>query len=222
VSKKQKKTDKKVSAYDTPTPEKKAFGARMRKAREDHGMTLTDAAHKLGYSQAVQMSNMENGFRMPPMRLLMQCTELYGTTMDYLCGFAQDSDRDPAVSIVRLLTASASADFKRLIDTVTETSVDIARKVLPTAAAGERVAASALEAHSALLRFAELNPKFQDMRAGNVVMSKSEAAARNAREYMDSMLRARRVLAAKSSGESLVAAAGAPTAQLKLIAMEEC
>ena len=108
-----------ASAYDAPTPEKIAFGRRMREAREIAGMSQFEAADAMGYGQAVQLSIMESGQCLPTARVLMHCAVLYGTTMDFLCGFVQDSDRDPAVTAQREVALRIPADIRRLIATIT-------------------------------------------------------------------------------------------------------
>jgi transcriptional regulator with XRE-family HTH domain len=222
VTKPRKKSTK-PSAYDTPTPEKKAYGARLKLARETQGLTQIDAAHMLGYTQAVHLSNMENGNRLPPLHVLIQCANLYGTTLDFLCGLSEEVDRDPAVAIQRMLTASTRSSFDRLIAEVTARSVEVARKLLPSASAGERIAQAGLEAATALSRLEELNPKaWENLKGGSNAQAKSAALRSSCTEYLESMLRARRVMSAKTQGEAMVAAAGQPIAQLQLIATEEC
>lgn len=108
-----------TSTYDAPTAEKLAFGKRMRESREIAGLDQAEAAQALGYSQQVQLSLIESGQRMPTARVLMHCAVLYGTTMDYLCGFAADIDRDPAAVVQREVAGRVVADVRRLIATIT-------------------------------------------------------------------------------------------------------
>lgn len=190
---------KKVSAYEMPTPEKVAMGARLRTAREMAGMSQGDAAEKLGYSQAVQLSLMEAGKRPVNLERLIQCASLYGTTMDYLCGLAPDVDRDPAVSVQRELTARLSADLQSLVAELAHRSVDVARNVMPTTSDGSRMAAQALEAHAALLRVMELNPKWQAMKGGSLLQSRMEVLASTARAYSSHVERGRRLMAVRST-----------------------
>lgn len=191
---------KPVSSYDQPTPEKRAYGARMRHAREMAGLTQDEAAKRMGYAQAVQLSNMEAGNRMPPLHVLVQAAKLYGTTMDYLCGLADDADRDPASAMVRHVSGRITSELNRLIDVMVSTGVDTARKVLPTAAEGQRLASLVLEAQSGLRTFRSRNPKFEAMPAGALLESRMDLAAEAARRYVDGMERARRVLQARVNG----------------------
>lgn len=186
-----------VSAYETVTPEKKAYGARLSEAREVSGMSLTEAADALGYSQPVQLSLMENGKRMPTVRVIVQCAELYGTTTDFLCGLSADGDRDPATSLQRHIASRVTAEVQRLIVTMSRTSVDAVRELMPAAADGQRLAALVIEAKSALDAFRKLNPKFDDMRGGSNVMLKMELATLSAIHYAARVDRTKRLMSAK-------------------------
>lgn len=196
-----RKLKKAPSAYEAPTAEKIAYGKRMRHAREVAGLTLTDAAVAMGYSQPVQLSNMENGNRMVTLRILTQAVTLYGTTMDYLCGFAEDSDRDPATAALRHVTGRVTADMQRLIATLTRVSVDAVRELLPGQAEGQRMASLVIEANMALALFAQRNPKFEDMRASSNLVSKIHMANEAAVRYVAQVDRAKRLMSARTTSD---------------------
>ena len=123
-----------ASRYEAPTAEKILFGKRMRHAREVAGLTLTDAAVAMGYSQPVQLSNMENGNRPMTLRIMLQAAALYGTTADYLCGLSPDPDPDPAVGAQALVAARVTAEVRNLLQLMTTASVDVVRELRPDAA----------------------------------------------------------------------------------------
>lgn len=198
TTKSQGKRDR--SPYDSPTAEKKAFGERLRIARETSGLSQIDAANAMGYSKGVQLSNMESGNRMPTMRVLMEATKLYGTTMDYLCGFTEDCDRDPAAAAVRHVSNSVSAVVQRLITVMVNSSVETARKLLPTAGEGQRIASMVLELRTTLEAFKAKNKKFEDMPMGATLERRVEVAAEAARAYTQQYERAQRVLQARVGG----------------------
>lgn len=189
---------KAANPYDLPTPEKIAYGKRMRHAREVAGLSLTEAAQAMGYSQPVQLSNMENGNRFPPHQVLCKATKLYGTTMDFLCGFADDSDRDPATAALRHVTGRVTADLQRLIGTMTRVSVEAVRELMPGAADGQRMASLAIEANIALAIFAQKNPKFQDMRGASNFVNKLHMATEAATRYVLQVDRAKRLMQARA------------------------
>lgn len=182
------------SPYDLPTPEKRAFGARMTAAREMAEITQAEAAKRLGYAAATQLSNMETGNRPVPLEVLMKAAVLYGTSMDYLCGLSDDPDRDPASAAVRHVSSRVTAEVNRLVDVMVHTSVDALRKVLPAATEGQRLAGMILETQAALGTFRTLNKRFDAMPGGNTLATKVEVAADAARQYAVSMNRAQRIM----------------------------
>lgn len=201
--------------YDTPNDEKRAYGRRLREAREVAGLSQAEAAQSLGYSQAVQLSLMESGQRMPPHAVLVACAKLYGTTMDFLCGLAPDSDRDPALGVQRHLAARISSDLQRLIEQITHNSVDVVRELLPGTSDGYRLATLAGEINAALIAFRERNPRFDDMRGGATLAAKIELASMLARQYVDHVDRGRRLMTVRALRDCR--AAEAKTGQFNLL-----
>ena len=211
---KRKTSRKPVTAYDLPTPEKKAFGLRMIEAREIARLTQAQAAEQLGYSQAVQLSNWENGNRTPPLQVVIACAELYGTTTDFLCGLADDSDRDPVAGMTRWMATSIKADAMRMFREIVAVNVDLMRKVMPSTAEGQRLAAATLEIGKAFATMRALNPKFDhSIRGGNTVAQKVEAAVTTAQAYQATMARAVRLMKIKSMRDAAVASGGPPCEQ---------
>lgn len=209
---------KKPNAYEQATPEKLAYGTRMREAREIAGLSATDAAHALGYVQPVQLSYIENGTRMPPEKLIKRAAHLYGTTTDFLHGLVPDSDRDPAQCLQRYLAARVHSDVRALINQWSDLSVDAVRKLMPTTAEGTRLANLALESHKALQAIRAANPKFDThMKGANPLLSKLDLAANAAREYLEQIARAQRVMHVNSLRDAGVADGGNPIAQLDLL-----
>ena len=196
---KQKRTQ---GAYEQVTPEKKAYGARMREAREVAHMTLTEAATALGYSQPVQLSLMESGARMPTLRIVVACATLYGTTTDFLAGLTDDGDRDPAVALQRHVASRVTSEVQHLIAVMVRTSVHTVRDLLPGTADGQRMACLALEAKSALDTFKRRNLRFDDMPAGSNLAIKIEGAAAAATNYAARVDRAKRLMTAKIGRDS--------------------
>ena len=182
------------SSYDLPTPEKVAFGERMRLAREAADITQAEAAKRLGYAAATQLSNMESGNRPVPLELLIKAAVLYGTSMDYLCGLSDDPDRDPAAASVRYVSGRVTTEVNRLVALMVHTSVDALRKVLPTATEGQRLAGLILELHGAVGTFRSLNKRFDSMPGGNALITRSDIAAAAAIDYSSRMRRAQRMM----------------------------
>jgi transcriptional regulator with XRE-family HTH domain len=185
------------SAYEMPTEEKKAFGKRMETARNIAGLTMTQAAEALGYSQPVQLSLMESGKRMVTLRVIIEAARLYGTTTDYLCGLAEDSDRDPVSAIQRHVAARVTSEVNIMVRRMSEVSVSAVRELMPAAAEGQRVAELVRELNLCLCRFAQANPKFQDMPKGGPLVNKMELALAAAVAYTERVERSKRLLAAR-------------------------
>lgn len=183
------------AAYETPTPKKVAMGIRMRKAREAACLSATQAAASMGYAQAVQISQMETGKRPVTMEVLEQAARLYGTTADYLLGLSEDVDRDPAVAVAAVIHRRNLAELERITNMMSALSVEVARKLLPDASRGHRLAQMALETSAALRTFVALNPTFESrMRGGAQLAAKVQAGADAAAQYVAHIDRARRAM----------------------------
>jgi transcriptional regulator with XRE-family HTH domain len=165
-------------AYEQPTAHKLLIGARMRAVREAAGVTLTEAATAMGYSQPVQLSNMEHGQRLATLRVLMQYAASFGSTLDYLVGIASDPESDPATAIQRRLAAEVGEELRQLLARIAAVSVDLAREMKPVVARSLRLAGSVMEVRRALASVRNLNPGFdEDARGGAGLVSKLESAA---------------------------------------------
>jgi transcriptional regulator with XRE-family HTH domain len=177
---------RKKSGYDEPTAFKVLVGSRMREVREQAGVTLTEAAHAMGYVQPVQLSNMENGQRPPTLRVLLMYAAAFGSTVDYLCGLTSDAEADPATVIQRRLAAEVSEELRQVLAKVAATSVDLARDVRPVLARALRLAQASMEARRALATVRALNPSFDDdLRGGAGLVAKLESSAELAAELLE-------------------------------------
>lgn len=174
---------RKISSYDLPTPEKRAFGERLRRARELAGLQQAEAAEQMGYSQAVQLSNMENGNRMPPLHVLMRAAVIYGTTVDYLCGLAEDPDPDPVAVAQREVATRVSAQVRRMVESLLAEEAEHRRSNRLDIAAVSALARLVLEANGALASLRVRNPLFDDsILGGATLLAKLRMAAESAGE----------------------------------------
>ncbi|MFJ7663703.1 helix-turn-helix domain-containing protein [Lysinibacillus sp. NPDC097162] len=62
-----------------------ALGERLKKARNDKGLTQIEAAKKLGVTNGA-LSGYERNYRDPDTNMLKQMAELYEVSLDYLVG----------------------------------------------------------------------------------------------------------------------------------------
>jgi transcriptional regulator with XRE-family HTH domain len=185
-------------------------GKRMRAAREAHGVSETDAAMMLGYTQPSNLSAIEHGTRPATVPILLKAAEIYGTSVDYLVGRSDSIDRDPAAGLSRYIGGRISADVQRLISQLSEVTVDMARGLLPSMGDGTRLASAALE----LVR--EVHA------AGNIGDRAHNAAARTeaqATAYLATVGRARRAMQARVPTAQEAQKMGAP-AQLTIGVLE--
>ena len=184
------------AAYDTPTPEKRAFGERMRIARETAGVSQIDAANALGYSKGVQLSNMEAGNRQVTLRVLLAASSLYGTTMDFLCGLIGDPSRDPAAAAQTLVAARVTTEVRGVIAALIASSVESVRRLRPDEAKAVRLASVALEAKAALERMRQREPQFDELYGGATVVHKLELLAILAAAQLEDAAKAQAALSA--------------------------
>lgn len=67
------------------TATKRAFGARLRKLRNDSGLTLKELGRRLGVKLG-QVSKVEAGWHVPPLETLLVLARELGCSLDYLLG----------------------------------------------------------------------------------------------------------------------------------------
>lgn len=183
---------RRVSVYDLATDEKQAWGARLREARELAGMTLSDAAEALGYSQPVQLSLMENGHRLPPTLVIQESARLYGTTADYLCGLATDSDRDPAAALHREAAAQVAGEVRRALAGATAAAAAAVRAGAAARRSNPALARAVVVASLTFERVRRANPGFDDLRGGATLARQLDELARSAQLEIDALTQANR------------------------------
>lgn len=194
------------AAYDCPTPEKKAFGERLRIARETSGISQVDAANVLGYSKGVQLSNMEAGNRMPTLRVLLQAAQLYGTTMDYLTGLVGDPSRDPAGTAQSIVAARVTGEVRAAISVLIATSMEHVRSLRPDEARAVRLANVALEVRTALERLRQREPLFDELTCSATLLHRVELLADLAGEQLAQAARAHAAASISGAGPQVLTA----------------
>jgi transcriptional regulator with XRE-family HTH domain len=185
---------KPATPYEQPTDEKRMYGGRLRAARELAGLTLTDAATRLGYSQPVQLSLMENGIRMPHLPLIRRASDLYGVTADFLVGAVDDADIDPVNALQRHIELRITAELRRLIGNLADLNGRVVRDLMPESAEGQRLAGLVLELSAAITDMRARNKRFDDMPGSARVLARIELASAAAQAYAQHAERTRRIL----------------------------
>lgn len=65
-----------------------AFGERLRQARKNAGFTMMQVKDKLYISQGL-ISRYEHGLVYPPIERVFELANLYGCSIDWLCGLKE-------------------------------------------------------------------------------------------------------------------------------------
>lgn len=93
---------------------------RLVQAREMAGFTQRDLALELGFQNSTQVCLWEKAQRMPPMRELIELSEVLGVSVDYLIGISEEPDRDAQLARRAVLVAS----MRRLLDAKVDVMAD--------------------------------------------------------------------------------------------------
>ncbi|NDY89749.1 helix-turn-helix domain-containing protein [Ideonella livida] len=178
----------------------KLVGERLVAAREIAGMQQIEAATAVGYKTAVQLCIAESGSRLLGADKMVKLARLYGTTLDYLFGLAEDSDKDPAASAQRQIASYVTSQLGELAKAMVSTNVAAVRTMGVDIAETMRLSAATLELDRAIATMRRLNPDLDDQAKGlATVILKSEAASELARVIVARRDRAHRALAHRTS-----------------------
>lgn len=146
----------------------KTIGQRMRQARELCNLSQSAAARRLGYSNSSKLSKVENATdtNSVPLWLILRAARAYEVSVDFLFGITDDwetgarmtQEREVSTWLFDAMEKSRLRDMealKKLHDKLQAMSESTALMLQ----AGE-------DAASALARFIELNPGFEDYPGG--------------------------------------------------------
>lgn len=173
----------------------RAFGARMREAREMCNLSQTAAARRLGYANSTKLAKVENASdtNSVPLWLIVRAANLYDVSVDFLVGATEGFERDPmerdAISIHRWLLAEREKQAARELAVLYQVGGALTELSNLT----EKLSSAVDEMLTAVLRFWERNREFEDMPASSTVvgaLERSEALAREARTKL-SLVRAK-------------------------------
>lgn len=180
-----------LTAAGLSAPLRVVMGPRLRAAREATGLNQADAGRRLGYTQGGHLCEAESGTRPMPLERAILAARLYGVTMDYLLGLADDPAPDPVAAVQGAVASRIAAEVHHLAQTMVEQTAALVRSYMPCVARGERLAGLALEAHAALQRLRERCPDFDKELPASALVARLPLAADVAAEYRNDTRRAR-------------------------------
>lgn len=174
----------------------RSIGERLREAREMQGYSQLKAAKMLGYENSTKLSKIETGrdSTQVPLWLLKRASQVYDVSLDYIMGTTEtmvvDERRNQAARDTILLMRTAwERQHWRDLKVIGEALTRIER-----IEDYMRLLADQLdEAHGALSRVAELNPRrWGDMRGGSRLESAVTRAACTGRTVRTELYKLRR------------------------------
>ncbi len=167
----------------------RTIGSRFREARELCNMSQNVAAKRLGYSNSSKLSKVElaTDTNSVPLWLIVRAAAVYEVSIDFLFGITDDWESGSRMTQER----QTSAWLFDTWDKARRRDMEALRKLHDKVAAIEEAIAQMVvatgEAGTALERFVELNPAFEDMKAGSRLtgaIERSVDAANNAKAKM--------------------------------------
>ena len=167
----------------------KTIGARMRQARELCNLSQSAAARRLGYSNPSKLSKVEGATNTNsvPLWLIVRASSVYEVSIDFLFGVTDDWELGARMTQERATSAWLFDAWEK----ARQRDMDVLRKLHNKVEAMEEAIALMLastdDVGAALARFAELNPVFEDMKAGGRLVGAVERAtdaAKNAKAKM--------------------------------------
>lgn len=167
----------------------KTIGSRMREARELCNMSQSAAAKRLGYSNPSKLSKVEGATdtNSVPLWLIVRAASVYEVSIDYLFGCSDDWEAGSRMTQERETSAWLFDTWEKARRRDMETLRKLHNKVEAMEEAIATMLAASDDTGAALERFIELNPEFEDMKAGSRLtgsIGRAADAAKNAKARM--------------------------------------
>jgi len=192
-----KSTGKPTTRFTTTRQEQaaavKMIGARMRQARELCNLSQNAAAKRLGYSNSSKLSKVEGATdtNSVPLWLIIRAAKVYEVSVDFLFGASDDWETGARMTQEREVSAWLHDVFEKARLRDMQTLRLLHDRVQTLAETVADMVALTEDAGLALTRFAELNPAFEEMRAGSRLVSAVERASNAAKSAKAKMARFR-------------------------------
>jgi len=171
----------------------KTIGARMRQARELCNLSQSAAAKRLGYQNPSKLSKVElaTDTNSVPLWLIVRAARVYEVSVDFLFGATDDWEVGARMTQERETSAWMFDAWEKARQRDMETLKRLHDRVQTLTEAVAVMLAASEESALALTRFAELNPEFEEMRAGSRLVSAVERASDSAKAAKTKMERFR-------------------------------
>lgn len=171
----------------------KTIGARMRQARELCNLSQSAAAKRLGYSNSSKLSKVEGATdtNSVPLWLILRAAKVYEVSVDFLFGVTDDWEVGARMTLERETSAWLFDAWEKARRRDMETLRKLHNKVEAMEDAIALMLVSTDDVGAALARFAELNPVFEDMKAGGRLVGSVERASDAAKSAKAKMTRFR-------------------------------
>jgi len=171
----------------------KIIGARMRQARELCNLSQNAAARRLGYSNSSKLSKVEGATdtNSVPLWLILRAAKVYEVSIDFLFGASDDWETGARMTQEREVSAWLHDTWEKARQRDMETLKRLHDRMQTLAETVADMVALADDAGLALTRFAELNPAFEEMRAGSRLVAAVERASNAAKSAKAKMARFR-------------------------------
>lgn len=156
----------------------RTIGQRLRQARELCNLSQIEAARQLGYANPSKLSKIEaaTDTNSIPLWMIVRAAALYQVSVDFLFGLSEDFEVSPRATVERVtarwMFAQVTAQERLILDALHAVNDQIERVV----AVFPKTHSQALAVARALARFRELNPGFDDARAGSTLLAAVEHA----------------------------------------------
>ena len=167
----------------------RTIGERMRHARELCNMSQSAAAKRLGYSNPSKLSKVEaaTDTNSVPLWLIPRAARAYEVSVDFLFGFTDDWEVGARMTQEREVSAWLGDALARMRTRDLEALAQLNCRLEVLREAVATLTGSSDDVNSALARFIELNPDFEDMRGSNRLaqaVDRSHGAAVHSRAKM--------------------------------------
>ncbi len=171
----------------------KTIGARMRAARELCNLSQSAAARRLGYANPSKLSKVElaTDTNSVPLWLILRAAKVYEVGIDFLFGVTDDWEVGARMTQEREVSAWMFDAWEKARQRDMETLKRLHDRVQTLTDAVAVMLAASEDSSLALARFAELNPEFEEMRAGSRLVGAVERANESAKAAKTKMERFR-------------------------------